>query len=177
MSVFTKQVLKDSTKDTIVKFVGVIDAGGALVPSDPNATIFVSLLNGARDANGNPRVLANGAVVNTAQNYYETKVRRVYWTLGTAQANGVMQLNWKGANSNSVIINMGSGVGDTMDMEGVTIPFDANGVTSANSGDLFLSANGIVNGAYTVIVELRKTGPQYNYGLAMDRNAFGPEGV
>lgn len=175
MSQFFKQVLKDTTKETIIKFTGYIDAGGVPTSTDPNNVVVVSLLAGARDANGNPRVLANGAVFNTAANYYETTVQRIYWTLGAVPANGVMQLYWKGNGANSTIFNMGAGVGDTFDMERTGIPFDPTlGTGAANCGDVVLTANGITNGSYTVVLHLRKTGTQYNYGLVMDPGAFRP---
>ncbi len=171
MSSFSKQVLKDSTKDTIVLFHGFLD-GGAPSTDQLNTTIFVSQLKGALDANGNPRGLSNGAVVNTANAYYETKVKRVTWSLSASQANGVLQLNWRGSNSNGIIANMASGGDGSLDLEDMLIPYSGVGYANANTGEVFLSANGLTNGSYTVLVHLTKTGPQYDYGRAADPDAF-----
>jgi hypothetical protein len=174
MGTYNKQILKDTTKDTIVKFTGIIDAGTTIAQDPANTSVIVKFLSGALDANGN--LLA----ANTARGVYKTSVKKIVYSVSCA-APGVVQVNYRGNTANQVIANLGPGA-DKIDFEpdNCVIAYDvaANGINTANCGDLFLSSNAVTAGAFTVIVHLRKDNNDFSAGQFADPVAFnqGPAG-
>jgi hypothetical protein len=169
MSTYTKQLLKDTTTETVIKFVGVIDAGGQPFTDPANTTLVVSNLRGAYDTNNQLRSVTG----NTPLNFYGVNIREVSWSLATNPSNSNIQLVWRGSSANSVAFNMAYGPGEfDFESSAAVVSSDAVGVASANCGELFVSANGILNGAYTVVVTIRKNPQYFDRGALVDKSYF-----
>lgn len=169
MSTYTKQILKDTTTETTVKFVGVIDAGGQPFSDKPNTTLIMSDLVGALDINGALRSKTG----NAALQFYNSWIRSINWSLATAPANSNIQLVWRGNTTNSVAVNMAYGPGQfNFEDSAAVISFDAPNSNAANSGELFIAANGVVVAAYTVIVNIRKDPKYFDRGALVDKAYF-----
>jgi hypothetical protein len=165
MSDFKKQIIKDTTTETTIKFVGVIDAGGQPFTDKANTTLVMSDLKGAYDTNNQLRSVTGGA----AQPFYNSWIRSVNWSLATQPANSNIQLVWRGSVANSVAVNMAYGPGQfNFEDSAAVISYDGQG-NGANSGELFIAANGIVQGAYTVIVNIRKDPAYFDRSYLTDK--------
>lgn len=168
MATYSKQILKDTTTETIIKFVGIIDAGGQPSSDGANTTLIVSMLRGAYDTNNALRSVTGGAPLA----FYGVNVRKIDWSLATIPANSNIQLVWRGSTANSVAVNMAYGPGSfEFDPSAAVISWDAVG-TGANTGELFVSANGVTFGAFTVIITIRKDPRYFDKGYLVDAASF-----
>lgn len=168
MSSYTKQVLKDTTTETVIKFVGIIDAGGQPTADGPNTTLIVSSLRSALDSNGALRSVTGGA----PKAFYRVYIRDVQWSLATIPANSNIQLVWRGSSANSTAFNMAYGPGEFNFQESAAVvAWDAVG-TGANTGELFVAANGVINGAYTIMLTIRKDPGDFDKGRLTDAAYF-----
>ncbi len=163
MATYRKQTIKDTNREAVIKLTGIID-GGTLPPADAaNTTIIVSGLYGALDTNNAVAPLANSVY----RGFYNTQIKKINYSVATDALNGTVTLNWKGANSNTLIASLqGQGTLDFEQMGGL-INFNADGKTG-NSGDIFVSSNGVVGGGYTFIVHLKKDNNDYSAGQDRD---------
>lgn len=168
MSTYKTQILKDTTTETVIKFVGVIDAGGQPFTDPANTTLVVSSLKGAYDTNANLRSVTGGA----PKPFYGVNIRDVQWSLATTPANSNIQLVWRGSTANSVAFNMAYGPGEfSFEESAAVVVSDAIG-TGANCGELFVSANGVINGAYTIMLTVRKNPADFDRGALVDKAYF-----
>lgn len=170
MGTYTKQIIKDTTTEVIVKFVGIVDANGPT--TDPvNTTIYMSTLVGALDNSGANLVSRTG---NTAlANGYITYIRDVDWSFAAVPANSNIQLVWRGSTSNSVAMNMCYGQGSfEFDTSAGKISSDAVGNASVNTGELFLQTSGVSSAAYTIFITLRKDPRTFDKGALVDKAYF-----
>lgn len=162
MATYRKQTIKDTTREAVIKLTGIIDATQPF--ADPaNTTIIVSGLSGALDTNNAVAPLANSVY----RGFYNTQIKKINYVVAADTLYGVVTLNWRGANSNTIIASLqGAGTIDFEQMGGL-INFNADGKTG-NTGDIFVGANGVAAGGYTLIVHLKKDNNDFSAGQERD---------
>jgi hypothetical protein len=174
---FSKQIIKDSTTETVVKFVGYVDSVASPPQSDgANSVLAMSSLNGAYDINNQLR----SATGNAALGYYGTNIRKITWSVGCSPANSAIQLYWKGGGSNANVVAFnfaaGSGVLDFTDGTTggvVATPSVTILGSGANGGDLVVGGTaGLASASYTIVVALRKNPSQFDRGYLIDPSSF-----
>jgi len=176
MASFTKQVLKDTTTETVVKFIGFIDAAANLPQTldQANSTLAMASLRGAYDTNNALRSVTG----NAALSFYGTNIRKVNWTIAATPANAAIQLSWRGggSNANVVAFNFCGGAGELDFTDGTTaaVAITDPGVgLGANSGDLIVTATpGLTAATYTIIVALKKDPKYFDRGALVDKAYF-----
>jgi hypothetical protein len=163
-NVFKEQKLVDSNKHTVVKYVGTVDTNTS------NAMLLTAAnLAFALTSNGNS-VLTPGDWGNTKSNY-RTTIKRI-WGQGQTKFNGYLTLSW-GSRSNTEIVTFGDGQFDyNFDSEGLSSAIGVPSGISAN-GDLLITTTGVVAGdAFTLFIDLKKDGRDFDQGQARDPAAF-----
>ena len=156
-TVLTTQTLVDTNRHTVIKVVGV---GG----TDANVSLIrVSDLAFAINATGqvsstNPKRLNRVAI------------KRV-WGQGQMTAAKAVTLQW-GGNSNSAIVTFGTGSFDYNFDSGSTpgtieIPDQAN-----CTGDIVFSSTAGATDTWTLFIDLKKDGRDFDQGQARDPLAF-----
>jgi len=163
---FTYQVLKDTTKQTVIKLTGT-----ALTSDESNsARIVANTLYRALDANNN--LLTNGAV---AKSYYGLSVYRVWYDV-SLNAGACVYLTWSGANQVPIITMSGAG---EYNAAGNWIAIPNNNTGAGVKGDIGLYSSNVSLGNYSIIVELHKDNNYYDAGQLIEPNAFNyrPYGV
>ena len=153
----TLQTLVDTNRHSVIKVVGVggTDANVSLIKAANlayaiNATGVVSTLN--------PKRLNRIAI------------KRV-WGQGQITSSNAVTLKW-GGNSNSAIVTFGNGPFDYNFDSGSTqgtieIPDQAN-----CTGDIVFSSTAGSTDAWTLFIDLKKDGRDYDQGQARDPKAF-----
>jgi hypothetical protein len=168
MGQYSKQLLKDTTTEFTIKFTGIVDGGGPTLDG-PNTTLIVSYLRGAIDTGG---ALRSTNVGGTVLPFYGVNVESIQYSFSSTVANSSITLNWRGATSNSVLAFLPTGQQAFELKEGLgVITWDAVG-EGANSGELFIGANGVVSGAYTIIIHGRKNPAHFDRGYLVDPGSF-----
>lgn len=163
-NVIQEQKLADSNKHTVIKYVGVIDTVAA------NVSLLVAAnLAFALTSNGNA-VLTPGDTGNAKVNY-RTTIKRI-WGQAQLKSKGYITLNW-GSVSNTNIVTFGDGSFNyNFDSEGLT---SAIGVpaTSTSNGNILITTTGVAAGdAFTLFIDLKKDGRDFDQGQARDPAAF-----
>ena len=168
MSLYKTQIIKDTTADVTIKFTGYMEGANTPQNDGANTTLIVSMLKGAYDTNGALRSVTG----NNALPFYGVWIDKIQYNVGSLTANGSVALNWRGSTSNSVAIYLPVGQ-ETIELnEGWgQIKWDAVG-TGANTGELFVSANGVSFGSYTIIVHARKDPVHFDRGRLVDTAYF-----
>jgi hypothetical protein len=162
MGTYNKQHLKDTNTETVVKFVGNIDATGPALDG-ANNTLVVSYLKGSKDTGGALRSSNTGGTVLP---FYGVKIQAVEWSTNTT-----VQLVWRGSSANATALAL-SGTGRIdFAKSGAVIPWNATG-TGANTGELFVDAPGVATGNYTIVVTVRKDPEHFDKGALTDRAYF-----
>lgn len=156
----TTQTLVDSNRSSVIKIVG---AGG----TDANASLIVAAnLAFATNATGkiskvNPKRLNRVAI------------KRI-WGQGQLST-GSVTLKW-GGNSNSSIVTFGNGPFDYNFQQGspgtIEIPDTAN-----STGDIVFSSTAGATDTWTLFIELKKDGRDYDQGQTADPTAFNPQRI
>lgn len=149
--------LIDSNKKAVLLYTVLSDG-----TQQSNTTLIdVSTLAYALNANG---YIMSG---NThPKSTYRTTIQRI---TGHGKISGAVHLKYEG-DANSAVACLSSGP--------VDLNFDGMGGAITNSeansvGDILISTLGLVaNDAFTIIVELRKSGYDYDMGQTRDPNAF-----
>jgi hypothetical protein len=161
-TVLTTQTLVDTNRHTVIKVVGV---GG----TDAN----VSLIKAANLAFA---INATGAVSNTnPKRLNRVAIKRV-WGQGQMTAAKAVTLQW-GGNSNSSIVTFGTGPFDYNFDAGSTggtieIPDPAN-----CTGDIVFSSTAGATDTWTLFIDLKKDGRDYDQGQTRDPVAFNKAGI
>lgn len=175
MSSFYKQILKDSTTETVVKFTGFIDAAANGPQTDAaNTTLAMASLVGAYDTNGSLRSVTGGAALSL----YKSNVRKIVWAIGSSPANAAIQVLWKGGgtNANSVMLMLPAGSGQLDFTDGTTggaVSTDPSVGLGANAGDIVLaSSGGLAAGSYSIVLSLKKDPSTFDRGALVDRSYF-----
>ena len=156
-TVLTTQTLVDTNRHTVIKVVGV---GG----TDAN----VSLVKAANLAFA---INATGQVSSTnPKRLNRVAIKRV-WGQGQMTAAKAVTLQW-GGNSNSAIVTFGTGSFDYNFDSGSTpgtieIPDQAN-----CTGDIVFSSTAGTTDSWTIFIDLKKDGRDFDQGQARDPLAF-----
>jgi hypothetical protein len=156
-TVLTTQTLVDTNRHTVIKVVGV---GG----TDAN----VSLIKAANLAYA---INATGQVSSTnPKRLNRVAIKRV-WGQGQMTAAKAVTLQW-GGNSNSAIVTFGTGSFDynfdASSTQGtIEIPDQAN-----CTGDIVFSSTAGATDTWTLFIDLKKDGRDYDQGQARDPLAF-----
>ena len=163
-NVFKEQKLVDSNKHAVVRYMGTVDTAAA------NASLMVAAnLAFALTSNGNS-VLTPGDWANTKLNY-RTTIKRI-WGQGQFKSKGYATLSW-GSRSNTEIVTFGDGYFNyNFDLEGSSAAINVPSNISSN-GDLLITTTGVALGdAFTVFIDLKKDGRDFDQGQARDPAAF-----
>ena len=156
-TVLTTQTLVDTNRHTVIKVVGV---GG----TDAN----VSLIKAANLAFA---INATGQVSSTnPKRLNRVAIKRV-WGQGQMTAAKAVTLQW-GGNSNSAIVTFGTGSFDynfdSSSTQGtIEIPDQAN-----CTGDIVFSSTAGATDTWTLFIDLKKDGRDFDQGGARDPLAF-----
>jgi hypothetical protein len=156
-TVLTTQTLVDTNRHTVIKVVGV---GG----TDANVTLV-------RASNLAFAINATGQVSSTnPKRLNRVAIKRV-WGQAQITPTNVVTLKW-GGNANSAIVTFGNGPFDYNFDSGSTpgtieIPDTAN-----CTGDIVFSSTAGATDAWTLFIDLKKDGRDYDQGGARDPQAF-----
>jgi len=161
---FTYQVIKDTTETAVIKITGNFDGSGQ---EDNTARITANALYGALDANNVP-LRSSLSQSNTAKPFYGLSLNRMWYNVPTGT---LVQLYWT-ASTNLPICNIvGNGEFDGSS-QWATIPNNAEGTPGCN-GNIGISTKDMgANGAYTIILDIRKHNEYYQRGQFNDPAAF-----
>ena len=157
----TKQVLVDTNRRSLVKFVGV---GG----TDANTTLLdVSTLQFALNVNN--QILGAGVDRKTT---YNNTIKRIYGQ-GQMTSSTNVTLKWK-SDSNNAIVTFGTGHFDyNFDREGmsgaIATPVGANA-----TGNIIFTSTATTGDAFTLFIDLKKDNRDYDAGQTRDPAAFNP---
>jgi hypothetical protein len=104
---------------------------------------------------------------------YKTTIKRV-WGQGHFKSKGFVTLVWAGANTDS-IVSIGDGQFDyNFDAEGLSASIGIKDVANS-TGDILYTAAGVASGdGFTLFIDLKKDGTDYDQGQTRDPNAFNP---
>lgn len=159
MANFTYEILKDTTKQTVIKITGIDLTSDESSPSK----IVANSLYRALDVNNN--LLVTG---NTAKPFYGLSVYRIWYDIGFKDNNAIAYLTWKDANNTPIISMSGCGEYNT---SGNWIAI-RNPMNSGATGDIGFFTKNVVSGSYSVIIELHKDNNYYDAGQLIEPNAF-----
>lgn len=169
-NILYKQVLVDTNRRALVKWVGVSDG-----TTEAN-TLLLDVSTLAYSLNANNQILGTGS---DKKSLYRTSIKRIYGQ-GVFKNKGHIFLKWQGTpgSANTPFISIGDGHFDyNFDVEGMTASIPI--VDAANStGNIVFSSVGNSNGdALTMFIELKKDGRDYDQGQTADPTAFNVIGV
>lgn len=157
-TVLTTQTLVDSNRHSVIKVVGV---GG----TDANVSLI-------RAANLAYAINATGVVSTTnPKRLNRVAIRRIWGQGQIATAGSGVTLKW-GGNANSAIVTFGNGLFDYGFDSGCTagtieIPDQAN-----CTGDIVFSSTAGATDTWTLFIDLKKDGRDYDQGQSRDPLAF-----
>ena len=156
-TVLTTQTLVDTNRHTVIKVVGV---GG----TDANVSLI-------RAANLAFAINATGQIsTSNPKRLNRVAIKRI-WGQGQMTASKAVTLQW-GGNSNSAIVTFGTGPFDYNFDSGSTqgtieIPDTAN-----CTGDIVFSSTAGATDTWTLFIDLKKDGRDYDQGGTRDPLAF-----
>ena len=158
----TKQTLVDNNRRAIIKIVG---EGG----TDANASLIdVSSL--AYSLNANNKILGTGT---DKKQYYRTEIKRV-WGQGHMGNGKYVTLKWNNISSNNAIVTFGDGAFNyNFDAEGSTASITNPNVANGNGNIVFSSTAGATD-AWTLFLDIKKDGKDFDQGQTRDPAAFNP---
>ena len=157
-TVLTKQTLVDTNRHTVIKIVG---AGG----TDANASLVVA-------ANLAFAINATGQVsTSNPKRLNRVAIKRIWGQGQLATAGTGVTLKW-GGNANSAIVTFGNGPFDYNFDAGSTpgtieIPDQAN-----CTGDIVFTSTAGATDTWTLFIDLKKDGKDYDQGQTRDPLAF-----
>lgn len=157
-TVLTKQTLVDTNRHSVIKIVGV---GG----TDANVSLVVA-------ANLAFAINATGQVSTTnPKRLNRVAIKRIWGQGQLATAGTGVTLKW-GGNANSSIVTFGNGPFDYNFDSGSTpgtieIPDQAN-----CTGDIVFSSTAGATDTWTLFIDLKKDGKDFDQGQARDPLAF-----
>ena len=157
-TVLTTQVLVDTNRRALVKFVGY---GG----TDANTSLLdVSTLRYSLNANN--QILGAGT---DRKRTYNNTIRRIYGQGQMTNSTNVT-LKWK-SDTNNAIVTFGTGYFDyNFDPQGLSAAIPLAGANA--TGDIIFSSTAGTNDSWTLFVEIHKDGSTYDQGQRSDPDAF-----
>lgn len=154
-TVITTQKLVDSNRRTLIKYVGT---GGG----DANTLLDVSGL--AYSLNTNGKIMTGNT---DARSVYRHTIKRI-WGQGQMGNGKKVILMWGG--NNDQIVTFGNGYFDyNFDVEGLSAAIPLSGNTS---GDIVYSSTADGTDAWTLFIDLKKDGRDFDQGQTADPDAF-----
>jgi hypothetical protein len=154
-TVLTTQTLVDSNRRAVIKVVGT---GGG----DSNTLLVVSNLAYALNTNGQ---IATGGV--DLRSVYRHTIKRI-WGQGQMTQGKQVILKWGG--NNDYIVSFGDGQFDyNFDAEGLSAAIPLSGNTS---GDIVYTSTAGGSDSWTLFIDLKKDGRDYDQGQTADPTAF-----
>lgn len=162
-NIYTYQVLKDTTEQTVIKLTGKFDGTG----QEANAVrIQANTLYGALDSSkGN---LLSSTANTGPLSYYGLSLMRLWYD---SSYQGEVELTWTADTPKTLMLLNSNGEYDATG-QSITIPNNAAGTANCR-GDIGVSTRGMVaNSSYTMVIELRKDNAMYQRGQFNDPAAF-----
>lgn len=161
-TVLTTQRLVDNNRHSVIKIVGT---GGG----DANASLIVA-------ANLSHAINATGKISTlNPKRLNRIAIKRI-WGQGQMGGGNNVTLKW-GGNSNSAIVSFGQGTFDYGFDSGstpgiITIPDEAN-----CTGDIVFSSTAGATDAWTLFIDIKKDGRDYDQGQTADPIAYNTHGI
>jgi hypothetical protein len=152
--------LIDNNRRALVKYVATVDSAAANV-------VLLDVSSLAYSLNTNGKIMSSNTDIKSL---YRTQIKRI-WGHGHYKSGGYTSLRWGGTNTE--ICHVGTGQFDfNFDAEGMTGAIPAN---TAGTGDIVYSTTGVAAGdVFTLFIELKKDGRDYDQGQTADSAAFNP---
>jgi hypothetical protein len=153
--------LIDNNRRALVKYVATVDSAAANV-------VLLDVSSLAYSLNTNGKIMSSNTDIKSL---YRTQIKRI-WGHGHYKSGGYTSLRWGGTNTE--ICHVGTGQFDfNFDAEGMTGAIPAN---TAGTGDIVYSTTGVAAGdVFTLFIELKKDGRDYDQGQTADSAAFNPK--
>jgi hypothetical protein len=153
--------LIDNNRIALVKYVATVDSAAANV-------VLLDVSSLAYSLNTNGKIMSSNTDIKSL---YRTQIKRI-WGHGHYKSGGYTSLRWGGTNTE--ICHVGTGQFDfNFDAEGMTGAIPAN---TAGTGDIVYSTTGVAAGdVFTLFIELKKDGRDYDQGQTADSAAFNPK--
>jgi hypothetical protein len=160
-----EQKLIDSNRRALVKYVATVDSAAANV-------VMLDVSSLAYSLNTNGKIMSSNTNIKSL---YRTSIKRV-WGQGHFKSKGFVTLRWGGANTE--IISIGDGQFDyNFDAEGLSASIGIQDVANA-TGDIVYSTAGVASGdGFTLFIDLKKDGRDYDQGQTRDPAAFNVTGI
>lgn len=159
-TVLSTQTLVDTNRRALIKVVGT---GGG----DSNTLILVSDLAYALNTSG--QIMTSGV---DKRSVYRHQIKRIWGQGQMAQGKSVV-LKWGG--NNDYIVSFGDGQFDyNFDAEGLAAAIPLSGNTS---GDIVYTSTAGATDSWTLFIDLKKDGRDYDQGQTADPTAFNVRGV
>lgn len=155
--------LVDNNRRSLIKIVGI---GGG----DAN-TLLIDPAKLAFSLNANSKILGTGTDRKAS---YKTSIKRI-WGQGQVALNKVITLQWAD-DTNSPIVTIGTGQFDyNFDAEGLTATI--NTPVNANAkGNIIFTSTATTGDAFTLFIDLKKDGGDFDQGQTADPTAFNTHG-
>ena len=159
-TVITAQTLVDSNRRAVVKYVGT---GGG----DAGTLLDVSGLAYALNTNG--QIMTSNTDMKSV---YRHSIKRI-WGQGQMTQGKSVILRWGGNNDH--IVSFGDGQFDyNFDAEGLSAAIPLSGNTS---GDIVFVSTAGATDSWTLFIDLKKDGRDYDQGQTADPAAFNKTGI
>lgn len=160
-----EQKLVDTNRRALVKYVATVDTASANV-------VMLDVSGLAYSLNANGKIMSSNTHIKSL---YRTSIKRV-WGQGHFKSKGFVTLRWGGANTE--IVSIGDGQFDyNFDAEGLAASIPIQDVANS-TGDIVYSATGVASGdGFTLFVDLKKDGRDYDQGQTADPTAFNRTGI
>jgi len=160
-----EQKLVDTTRRALVKYVATVDSAAANV-------VMLDVSNLAYSLNANGKIMSSNTHIKSL---YRTTIKRV-WGQGHFKSKGFVTLRWGGANTE--IVSIGDGYFDyNFDVEGLSAAIPIQDVANS-TGDIVYSTTSVAAGdGFTLFIDLKKDGRDYDQGQTADPTAFNARGV
>lgn len=169
-NILYKQVLVDTNRRALVKWVGVSDG-----TTEAN-TLMLDVATLAFSMNANNQILGSGT---DRKPLYRTSIKRI-WGQGVFKNKGHIFLKWQGTSgqANTVIASVGDGYFDySFDAEGMTAAIPIEDSANSTGNIVFSSAGNASGDALTMFIEFKKDGRDYDQGQTRDPAAFNKHGI
>lgn len=155
------RILADTNRRTVIKIFGV---GGG----ESNASLIVAA-NLAYALSKTGTILTPGDTAN-AKSQYRTSIKRI-WGQGHGSTGKYVTLNWKN-DANTIIAGFGPGQFDyNFDAEGLTCVITQPAVANT-TGDILFTSSLNSSDAFTLFIDLKKDGRDFDQGQTADPTAF-----
>lgn len=165
-TVLTTQTLVDTNRRSVIKVFGV---GGG----DANTSLIVAA-NLAYALSKTNTILTPGDTAN-AKTQYRTTIKRI-WGQGHGSAGKFVTLQWRN-DANTIIAGFGVGQFDYhFDAEGLSASIPQPAVANT-TGDIIFTSTLNASDAFTLFIDLKKDGRDYDQGQTRDPAAFNKAGI